>query len=154
MKIIFLDIDGVLNNQQCLKKREFLSMELIEHLNKIQKATGAKIILSSTWRLGLTDDAQVIDSGLHPYLDQLIQIFRDLDIPLIGRTGRSDDYMRGQEILDWLEKHQDVENYVIIDDDREDIICYEQLVSHFVHTQTLKGLTGAQANKAIRILNH
>ena len=50
MKIIFLDIDGVLNNYNTLGEGANWEPDLVKILNRIIKETKAKIVLSSTWR--------------------------------------------------------------------------------------------------------
>ena len=52
MKIIFLDIDGVI----CTPKTDFryLDIRCVNHLNNIVEDTGAKIVISSSWRYGRT----------------------------------------------------------------------------------------------------
>ena len=55
MKVIFLDIDGVLNSLDCKEKIEgylFVEDKKIALLKELIDATGAKIVLSSTWRRG------------------------------------------------------------------------------------------------------
>lgn len=54
MKIIFLDVDGVLNSVQdgySIRLRTDSHLKLLQH---IVKETGAKIVLSSSWRIGFT----------------------------------------------------------------------------------------------------
>lgn len=83
MKIIFLDIDGVLNHQQWYGSelyKDFPSKEnyerqqfctwTIELLNNLTDETGAKIVVSSSWRLGRT-------------VQQLQELFE-----LVGITGK------------------------------------------------------------------
>ena len=63
MKVIFLDIDGVLNHAGCTEKIDgcyFVEEPLIMNLVNLMDATGAKVVLSSTWRLGWLE----MDSGL------------------------------------------------------------------------------------------
>ena len=55
MKVIFLDVDGVLNSQQLFEKCEddqliSVDEDNIKNLKTIVDATGAKIVLSSSWR--------------------------------------------------------------------------------------------------------
>ncbi|MFR1854625.1 MAG: HAD domain-containing protein, partial [Beduini sp.] len=55
MKIIILDIDGVLNCEYCKIKIDgvhFVMDEKIILLKQLVDRTGAKIVLSSTWRYG------------------------------------------------------------------------------------------------------
>lgn len=82
MKVIFLDVDGVLNSEEWMKSRrdkysmddihtqypfyEF-SPDLVANLNKITDATGAKIVVSSTWRLGRT-------------VEQLIELLKSVGV--------------------------------------------------------------------------
>ena len=58
MKVIFLDIDGVLNYSGCKEKIGgifFVNDERIKILKEIIDKTNAKIVLSSTWRSGWWD---------------------------------------------------------------------------------------------------
>jgi hypothetical protein len=75
MKIIFLDFDGVINNTETFVKRENLaalrtgrmpreqwleqSLEtnLVNRVEKIAKATKARVVVSSAWRIGETVDS-------------------------------------------------------------------------------------------------
>jgi hypothetical protein len=53
MKIIFLDIDGVLNCDNTRNPRRFpyvIDPRLLARLKRLLKATHAKVVLSSSWR--------------------------------------------------------------------------------------------------------
>ena len=53
-KVIFLDIDGVLNCGRTPNPRKFpyvVDTRLLSRLKKLLDRTGAKIVLSSSWRL-------------------------------------------------------------------------------------------------------
>ena len=61
MRIIFLDIDGVLNSELWYKEVKYANLEekhfspaLVENLNTITDQTGAKIVVSSSWRKNKT----------------------------------------------------------------------------------------------------
>ena len=62
MRVIFLDIDGVLNHDTSMEltKDYWTKPEtyLIERLKKIIDATDAKIVLSSDWRLDRDDEEE------------------------------------------------------------------------------------------------
>lgn len=65
MKVIFLDVDGVLNSQdlfeRCGEELVPIDEENIRYLKEIVDATGAQIVLSSSWRYGWaqhSDDVQ------------------------------------------------------------------------------------------------
>src|SRR3954454_22452465 len=54
MKIVFLDIDGVLTCDQTPNPRKFpyvVDRKLLARLKKLLERTGAKVVLTSTWRL-------------------------------------------------------------------------------------------------------
>mgnify|MGYP001378568217 CR=1 FL=1 len=123
MKIIFLDIDGVLKTKQGLRRAfarhgrfipDLLDDQAVRNLNRLIQATGAKIVITSTWRYGET-------------ITSLQQILNKKGIlgTVIGKSpelgGMSDlpthNISRGQEIDRWLEEHTEKINYVIIDDD-------------------------------------
>lgn len=74
MKVIFLDIDGVLNNNDYYERRSKglinnkhdIDELLISRVNDIVEATNAVIVVSSTWRLGGLSKVnnELINSGL------------------------------------------------------------------------------------------
>ena len=59
MKVIFLDIDGVLNEDTTPTRTQscalFIDQEKLLRLKRIIDATQAKIVLSSTWRYDRDD---------------------------------------------------------------------------------------------------
>lgn len=121
MVIIFLDIDGVLRSywsdylwSQELNQpipshyKRLFSKDAIENLNYIVTLTGAKVVITSTWRL-------------HYTLEELRKVFRERGFigQIIGTTGTFGT--RGEEIVDWLNDHV-VKNFVVIDDNVKDIV--------------------------------
>ena len=52
-KIIFLDIDGVLNSESYFKNKiaGVIDPECVRRLNRIIKETDADIVISSSWKL-------------------------------------------------------------------------------------------------------
>ncbi|MDE5888687.1 MAG: hypothetical protein K2H20_01565 [Bacilli bacterium] len=150
MKILFLDIDGVLNSWDFVIKRKydlvlsFLSYPLsefdplaVERVNTILNETNAKLIISSDWRFTEGLDNILKKVGLrHPIHD-------------ITPYGMGKD--RGYEIQEWLDEHDDVENYAIIDDINNMLDCQQ---SHFVQTSDIHGLTEDLMELTIKILNN
>lgn len=160
MKIIFLDIDGVLNSEEFFVERtqdcryhdykkagysarlarQMCSLDsvAIAKLNYLLSQTDAKIVVSSTWR---ADDPE------------LQELFAIVGIPAyIDITPYHETRHRGTEIKMWLDKHPEVSNYIIIDDD--DDMLYDQM-KHFIQTDAYKrGLSDLDVEKAIKILNY
>ena len=60
-KVIFLDVDGVLNSSRTLHEDISSEDDLILNLKELVDKTGAKIILSSSWRLSTEAVAALMD---------------------------------------------------------------------------------------------
>lgn len=147
MKVVFLDIDGVLNcHRTCIalggiphnidpKSVAQLDPVGLSLIRRIVEASGAKVVLSSTWRI------------LHRWQDVGVA----LDLPIIGATPRGTlaGYERGHEIAAWLEDHVEVTHYAIIDDD-SDMLAHQK--PYFVHTSGFDGFTWANAEKLAQVL--
>jgi hypothetical protein len=121
MKVIFLDIDGVLNSEHCFKKdskRYRIHPKYMRNLRRIVKKTGAKIVLTSVMR------GSIRKNSFH----YVHQIFNDYGLSIYDYTSKGESAIRGYEIQDWLDKHRDVTNIVIIDDDVDMVHLSKYLV--------------------------
>jgi hypothetical protein len=131
-RVLFLDIDGVLNSTRtCIGlggyPHEFSPehMALVDHaalglVRGLCRAGDVAVVLSSTWRI--MHDVAVVAAGLDlPVVDATPRLFGD----------------RGAEIADWLSRHPGVERYAIVDDDSD--MLPDQL-PFFVHTDGREGL--------------
>jgi hypothetical protein len=120
LKIIFLDIDGVLNNLKDMKSDEpqtdvwvrdyrKWNKEALEILNDIVEETGAKIVISSSWR------------KLEPDFQWWNEQFRlvKIDAECVGITPISRNGFRGREVKEYLSEHPEIESYVILDDESD-----------------------------------
>lgn len=164
MKVIFLDVDGVLNNTTSLYNDKSLEDDLIRNLASIVKVTDAKIILTSTWRFDpdslsiLSDALKRFDLSIAEYTQHGVDI-RDFkytrfkDVTPIRNSFTFDTYVydRGAEIAIWLLQHDDVEKFVILDDDDFDIQNW--FSAELVKTNFFTGLTKEDAIAAIKLLN-
>lgn len=153
MKLIFLDIDGVLNTNGNWGRDEFAANfcpEAINALRHIISETGAVIIISSSWKA----------SGLGWFTK--LWRFRKYPGTVLGITPyvKVNDSLsfkqraeRGHEIKQFLDDYfsiGELDSYVIIDDD-DDMLPEQE--SFFVQTDGQIGLTNDDAVKAIYILN-
>lgn len=143
MRIIFLDIDGVLNCEIFFKQR-VKSTSIIEHpdnsickervswLNDLCKETEAKVVISSTWR----------HSGLQYCKDVLERRGATFDVIDVTPDLSFDGAVRGNEIKYWIDKNienpSDYRDYVIIDDD-SDMLLWQK--DNFFKTDSYAGLT-------------
>ncbi len=61
IKVIFLDVDGVLNSSKTTRRTidgyTFVGSRQLKNLRQIIDTTGAKVVLSSDWRYGRDDPA-------------------------------------------------------------------------------------------------
>lgn len=135
MIVLFLDIDGVLNSEEyalSLGKGGMLGInpEAVKILDRILDATGAKLVISSSWRVS-KDLLADIRANVGEY---------------IGVTPRLSG-IRGKEVRAWL-KDNPVDRYAILDDD-SDFFKYQPLFK----TTWKKGLTEEIADKVIEYLN-
>jgi hypothetical protein len=104
MKIIFLDIDGVLNCDKTRNPRKFpyvVDPTLLARLKRLLKATGAKVVLSSSWRC----DPVGILAAKH------------WGVPFFDVCPDKPKSARGKEMLEWLSRHPKVTRFAIIDDE-------------------------------------
>lgn len=121
MKVLFLDIDGVLNSREWyLFNKDEIALEsglMYRHQEELDPKACAlveelcvefnlAIVISSTWR------------RLHS-LSEIQKMFatRGLSAPIIGATPQLRSGYRGQEVDEWLYEHPGVTHYVILDDD-------------------------------------
>lgn len=153
MKIIFLDIDGVLNSWSTCYK---ITTEKLKLLNDLIEQTDAKIVISSSWRVGSKDVKDFLDKNFsknrtfrldNPNQELIDNIFYKNTIALTDTFGPN----RGDEIKRWLDTHSDeVESYVIFDDDSD---MLDEQLEHFVQTDTYYGITDREIHLASLILN-
>jgi hypothetical protein len=151
MKVIFLDIDGVLN---CHSSRSRCGIYIgidddkVKRLRKIVDATGAKIVLSSSWRIDWWKD-EYNNTECGRYIDRKLKRER---LAILDKTGTDLHDRRRLEIERWMQG-KDIEAYVILDDLDYDW-GYSDCVNHWVETSFDKdGLQDEHVEKAIEILN-
>lgn len=153
MKIIFLDIDGVFNYVGCKYKLGhvyFVDPEKIKLLKQLIDKTGAKVILSSTWRYGWMDLNNGCDSSNSRDFVKLRDEFKKYGVEFMDYTPKYSAY-RGDEIDLWLKnwKGEKIESFVIFDDDND----MNPYMRNLVRTSFTKGLEQKHINKAMKILN-
>jgi hypothetical protein len=135
MKILFLDIDGVLQpggaqnrfkndldllkSQKIIENPEFESVDKydlgavfydwaidsVELIRKLLDNSQAKIVISSSWRNGKTLNDLKLLFSIHKLNDYVI-----------GATPIFSGSNRGEEIASYLTENLDVEKFVIVDD--------------------------------------
>jgi hypothetical protein len=143
MKVVFLDIDGVLNSEASMMMHCQMVPEKVMMIRRLCEETGAKVVISSSWR-GSSD---INDSTNRMVWFMLSKLGLNSGF-LYGVTGDHTSH-RGSEIEQWLLEHDYVHSYVIIDDD-SDFHDYQQ--KSFVNTDVQHGFTWRDYDKALEIL--
>ena len=169
MKILFLDIDGVLNSSSSFEKghceyirfgKDYYYQQFCPNskklINYLIDKYNLSIVISSTWR--------------HDGVERLRQIWEleQMSGHILDITPCSELGFRGLEIAQWLEnkgfyninnskegqkqimEKSRIEQYIIIDDDSD--MTYDQR-NHFIQTSFKTGFTIESFNKACSVLN-
>jgi len=153
-KIIFLDIDGVLNSEVDFmlngnkEERVDIAPRPMKLLNELIEDTGAEVVVSSVWRFGHTVES----------MQKLLESkgFKGNVVGLTPSYGNG--VVRGNEILKWIKDNDEYlgipyynyESYVIFDDD-SDMLLWQQF--NFIKVDGYIGLTPTNTYKARWILN-
>ncbi len=152
MKVLFLDIDGVVNcSTTSQRHRGFIGIDPYMSIlvDRIKQATGCVVVLSSTWRKDLNSRKEIMDQCTS-FIDCTPYTF------LLDKEGGrelNNWSRRGHEIERWLnENWEDVEKYAVLDDDI-DVKMIEKLIPNYFQTFWEEGLTEEIANKVIEHLN-
>jgi hypothetical protein len=135
MKVLFLDIDGVVNRVGTRQRyRGFMGIDpfLASMVGKIILDTGAAVVLTSTWRHF---------QGGREEVDR--HVYKTFDVTPIADTG-----FRGEEVKMWLDDHPEVTRYAIVDDD-SDFYADQPLFK----TNWQTGITDEVAQQVTKFLN-
>ncbi len=150
MKILFLDVDGVLNSvhwyntrpdEPIMGRRDelytMIDSDAMDRLNRIIVETKCRLVLSSSWRA--MDPISMINAALR---------MRGCDTYLFGITP-SLGSPRGEEIQVWLNMAEpSVDGFVILDDDSDMV----HLSHRLVQTTWEAGLQDEHVARAIEML--
>lgn len=135
MKVLFLDLDGVVNSRRTAvacdgypydfskKEMERFDPIALKLIRKLCEETGCSVVLSSDWRYSCT---------VH-------EVANGLDLPVIDFTPvKGLHKKRGEEIAAWMFDHPEVTQYAIVDDNNW-MLSEQQ--DNFVQTNEEIGLT-------------
>ena len=133
--IVFLDFDGVLNLDINNDTGGFKAKEPIDNLNKFCLENEFKIVVISSWRKSLNYKEILYESGL------------DKKIEILGATDVLEKD-RESEVIDYLEKHQNTNKFIILDDGD-----YFELKKYQVQTVFEKGFDDKKYQEACELTN-
>lgn len=158
MKVLFLDLDGVVNDddwQRATTKRypglvvwseeigrAMIDPERLARVQAICDATGASIVIVSSWRRWASADV----------LSGILQT-QGLKAPVIDAVGgvKFSGETRASATKEWLARHRDVTAYVIVDDNGLQWERFRDLCAHLVSPRD--GIEDEEVVRAIEILS-
>ncbi len=178
MKVAFLDFDGVLNSERflqtleakhkrlghlepsspkslttctCFRIDQQIDRDAVACLNRLITATGAVVVVSSSWRVlyDLPTLQKILDS--HGFAHRLYDATPDGERdPRVHNNAppEADRLPRGLEIDVWLRDHPEVTSYVILDDSGGMLMHTHRLMK----TDSDEGLLDAHVDAAILML--
>jgi hypothetical protein len=143
MRVLFLDIDGVLNSREVhdsVPRRGWdIYPEHVVHLNALlDRVPDLFIVVSSSWRLEYTRgelERELVAAGAR------------VAGRVLGVTPRSGHETRGAEIEDWLAQREGVVGWVIVDDHPDDLAPAQ--LARTVVTTPERGLLAAHIDEAV-----
>ena len=172
MKILFLDIDGVLNGHEWDDEAKSCNIrrECVAHLNRVVRETGCRIVLSSAWRY-IVHGGDMTLRGFG-YMLRTHGVVTEVGATrlIVGLTRKDDDSVdpkglrpdeRARQIRDWLKVEMPLDErrapngldtlaaFAAVDD--EDHGFAEHGIP-FVKTDGKRGLTAADADRLIELL--
>lgn len=160
MRIIFLDVDGVLNNSSTTDKFcEWVGIDpvLVDVLKEIydesDKEEETRIVVSSSWRYDLINKYYSSD-GSYTYLKNRLSE-KGMEVIDCTPEDKISGSYRGREILTWLEdnkKKYNVTGWVILDDEEFNFNQNYETKIRFVQTWYCDGLTIDMKDRILDIL--
>lgn len=153
-KIIFLDFDGVMDtesydsylvNNNIPNVDEYgpvFAPECVKTLENILNATGAQIVVSSTWKECMT-------------LEEIREMWKKRNLPgyILDVTPNVNPHFRGDEINAWLERQKEECLYAIIDDMDASQFTKEQL-AFLAQTNPWVGMDEETEQRVLYLMRH
>lgn len=134
-RVIFLDVDEVIAGQHAHPQGKSVSHYAVDLINALACECNAKIVYVSVWATHHRNNVSMHDVhegfGFGPrtlHCDWRIDPSR-----IVDRQGRGDG------VMEWLNAHPEVTDYVVIDDSW---VCYEHLEDTYRRTIAVDGING------------
>ncbi len=145
--VVFLDVDGVLNTRKTVQKTPdgFTGIEdtRVEILSKvIEKMGGGDIVLSSDWK------------EMKPDEDDYKYLVTKLSNRGLSISAHTTDvgFNRGAGIITYLEKHSEIEEFVILDDCKFDFEDFPKLWERLLLTRGIENAKYASKTPAVETI--
>lgn len=155
MTVIFLDIDGVLCTPLSVRldwllrrpmDRQCFDPIALHLLRRLVKRTGARVVLSSSWRYGLEDS----DPFTQKIMANFYRVLQANGTP-VWDTAPILDQTKGEEIAAWLRLHPE-SRYAILDDRADEFTRTPDLAARLVLVDSRRGLRRQDCRRALALL--
>ena len=161
MKIIFLDVDGVLNssdwnrkNKDKIKNGFLIDETKVALLGELIENATAKIVLHSGWRFWFDNNFKPIKKESKHFYKLLkkenISFFDftpDFSTEEIRRTKKF-SLVKSEEILFWIKEHKNISGWIVIDD----LDLNNEIISaHQIKPDSTRGLEKEDVETAIKL---
>lgn len=145
--VVFLDVDGVLNTRRTVQstpsKYTGIDEPRVELLAKVmEKFGGGDIVLTSDWKMMEPTDDDYI------YLVEKLEKFR---LKIASHT-KDNGVERGAGVKAYLKEHPEIEEYVILDDNKYDFEKFEKLWEHILLTNGIERAVFASKTPAVEAM--
>ena len=157
MKALFLDIDGVIATPTSMRANHARGLDPSEYrydgvalmyVGRLVERTGAKVVLSSSWR----EDLDTADPYLRLIVNNMVSQLERAGAPIFGVTPKIGGADRSAEIAAWLDQNP-CDAWVIIDD----LARFEQrpdvCEGHLVIVEDSEGIRHRHYVQALRMLS-
>ena len=153
MKILVLDVDGCLNGHELNQAGVCgIRPECVAQLNRVIEKTDCQLVISSAWRYLIHSGSMTVVGFERLLQTHGVNAYQRIAGITRQDANLSDKHERGKQIRDWLSGAMGVERYAVIDDD-DDEIGIPEAGHPFVKTDGKVGLTEADADRLIELLN-
>lgn len=147
MRLLFLDIDGVLNTRTTVQRSPegytgIDDARVAMLANTITKYGGADIVLISDWKNLREDD------------EDYLYLLSKLNMEGLSISGKTKDEknVRGAGVWEYLKIHPEIEEYVILDDNTFDFEDYRKLWERLLLTNGIENAKFASPAPAVEAL--
>lgn len=139
-KVIFLDFDGVVNDIRNQSVR--VEKRYVDEIKKVIAASGAIVVVSSSQEMDSRYIESLVEMGI-----QIADCLPPLSEDLMEKIKEED--RREKRIILYLNKHPEIKEFVIIEDD----FLMKKLHAHQVFIEYSDGFTSRYVEPSLRILN-
>lgn len=156
MRLLFLDIDGVLTSRQsntfifeCPGDNYHFDYYCLNCLNYLlEKIPDLKIVISSSWKNYPDNHIMISRRNGEQYKSLIPQLYKLFGEKIISKaTSQSPESNKYDDICDFLNKNSDIVDFVVLDDDPTQGL--EGFGEQFIQTSRTTGLTLQDCNKIV-----